>query len=219
MKKVYALIAFLFVALSVQAQIAVTFAVDMSDEGAVSAVFVAGEFQSWTPGNGALADQGNGVWARTYNLAPGTYQYKFGKGTDWGNNEGQGITATCGVDDNNGGFNRQVVVSNDFEVTVYDYDSCDESNLTVSINEVSTVKSLEIFPNPMLGTATIRFDNAGAFAHDVEITNINGQIVRQYRGVQGNVITVERGNLAAGLYLVTFRNDRGESGTVRLMMQ
>ncbi|PHI20754.1 hypothetical protein CEQ90_06805 [Lewinellaceae bacterium SD302] len=219
MKKVYTLLAFLFVALSVQAQTSVTVAVDMTGQSGFDAVFVAGAFQNWTPGDGALVDQGNGVWARTYELAPGEYQYKFGKGNDWGDNEGGGLSEACGVDDNNGAFNRVITVGDEPMTVVFEYDSCDESQLPVNVNEISTISGVQVFPNPMVGNAMIRFENNANVAHDIAVSNIHGQVVRQFHGVRGNSLELDRGNLAAGLYLVTFRNDRNEAGTVRLMVQ
>ncbi len=184
-------------------------------------MFVAGEFQGWNPGGGALSDEdGNSVWARTYRLAPGTYLYKFGIGNNWGNNEGSGLAA-CGVDDNNGGFNRQLVVPSDVTSLLQNfmYDSCDESGLPVNVTNVSTISGVEVFPNPMTQQATIRFENPSNAAHSIWLTNMAGQVVRQYNGVRGTQVNILRDGLQSGLYFVTFRNERGERGSLKLMIQ
>lgn len=210
--------------LTFDGKVAVTFGVDVNDVNGfdpAGGAFVAGEFQGWTPGDGALADEdGDGLWTRTYRLFPGaTSPYKFGQGSDWGNNEGGGL-ADCGTDDGNGGFNRNFEVPNDGskEVTfAFNYDSCETSDL-VSVNDLSTLSGVSIYPNPMTNVASIRFEDEGN-SHDVFLSNMAGQVVRQYHDVRGNGVDIERGNLAPGLYFVTFRNQVGQIGSAKLMIQ
>lgn len=208
--------------LSFDGKVALTLGVDMTDQSGFDAVFVAGEFQGWTPGDGALADEdGDGIWTRTYRVFPGaTSPYKFGKGTDWGDNEGGGL-GDCGTDDGNGGFNRSYEVPNDGSIEytiVFKYDSCEEVNIT-STNNVSTLGTVSIAPNPMVNFARINFDNTTNATHDVFVTSMSGQVVRQYNSVRGNQLDIERGDLKAGLYFVTFRNEVGEMGSLKLMIQ
>lgn len=98
MKKIFT---FCFVALSAmmaQAQVAVTFNVDMTGTAVdANGVHIAGNFNdvnydgtaenaayvNWTPGAIALADQGNGIWSVTLNLIPERYEFKFINGNDW----------------------------------------------------------------------------------------------------------------------------------------
>ena len=199
----------------------VTFGVDLSAAAPdADAAFVAGEFQGWTPGDGALADDdGNGIWTRTYMLAPGTtFLYKFGIGSDWGNNEGAGL-ADCGEDDGNGGFNRSFTVPMDASSVdvAFVYDSCDEVDLT-NVSNVSTITGVSLSPNPMTDVARVRFSNESNAVHNVRLSNMNGQVVREYPTVTGNSLVIERGALRSGLYFVTFRNDRGEVGSLKLMV-
>ena len=196
----------------------VTFAVDLGTFD-VDAIFVAGEFQGWTPGDGALTDDdGNNVWRRTYSLMPGTYLYKFGIGTDWGNNEGVGLEA-CGVDDNNGGFNRQFTITENSADTslAFVYNTCDAFDLT-DVREVETLGAVNVFPNPMTQTARITFENPTNARHDVRIVNMAGRVVRSYQSVRGNELMIERGVLVSGLYFVTFTNEAGQSGSLKLMV-
>lgn len=197
----------------------VTFAVDLGGQ-MVDAIFVAGEFQNWTPGDGALTDDdGNNVWRRTYELMPGTYLFKFGIGNDWGNNEGGGLEA-CGVDDGNGGFNRTVTIPEDVEEfdVAFEYDSCAEFDLS-NVRNVSSLGTVRVAPNPMTDITRITFDNRDNVAHDVRIVNMNGQVVRTYNSLRGNELVVERGNLLSGLYFVSFRNAAGETGSLKLVVR
>lgn len=223
MKRLFTLLAFVFVASFSYAQmVEVTFGVDMNGVSGfdpAQGVFVAGAFQGWTPADGALADDdGNGVWTRTYMLAPGTYEYKFGIGNDWGVNEGGGLSADCGVDDNNGAFNRVIDVV-DAEVVGFMYDSCEETSLPVSVTNVSTIANVAAFPNPMTASATITFDNASNDAHDILVTNVAGQVIRSYQGITANAVTIERGTMNPGLYFVTFVNEKGETGSLKLSVR
>lgn len=225
MKKLYAVLAFALVAFTVQAQLAtVTVAVDMNDVAGfdpAEGVFVAGGFQGWAPMDGALSDDdGDGIWERTYdNIVPGNMElYKFGRGNDWGMNEGGGL-ADCGVDDNNGGFNRSFMVDADGGVFAFKYDSCEEVDFTSNVNELASIANVKVFPNPMTSAATIQFTALGGAAHDVIVSNLHGQVVREYANVRDNSLTIERQGMAAGMYFVTFRNEQGQTGTVRLMVQ
>ncbi|MFA9221553.1 MAG: hypothetical protein ACEQSL_10225, partial [Sediminibacterium sp.] len=98
MKKIFT---FCFVALSAmmaQAQVAVTFNVDMTGTAVdANGVHMAGNFNdvnydgtaenaayvNWNPSAIALADQGNGIWSVTMNLIPERYEFKFINGNDW----------------------------------------------------------------------------------------------------------------------------------------
>ena len=98
MKKIFT---FCFVALSAmmaQAQVAVTFNVDMTGQTvSANGVHMAGNFNdvnydgtaenaayvNWNPSAIALADQGNGIWSVTLNLVAERYEFKFINGNDW----------------------------------------------------------------------------------------------------------------------------------------
>jgi 1,4-alpha-glucan branching enzyme len=49
-----------------------------------NAVYLAGEFNGWRPDLDLMNDDdGDGIWTITYDLAPGTYQYKFVADGSW----------------------------------------------------------------------------------------------------------------------------------------
>jgi hypothetical protein len=61
------------------------------EEVSVNGVHVAGNWQAaagfasdWTPGNSPMNDLGDGIWELAVTLPPGSYQYKFVNGNDWG---------------------------------------------------------------------------------------------------------------------------------------
>jgi len=94
MKKIYFLALFAFVAFTMNAQVSVTFSVDMNDAALADGdiVTLGGDFQTpamWTPGAEVFTDEdGNGVYVFTYDgLMPGQllkYKYVI---NGWGTNE------------------------------------------------------------------------------------------------------------------------------------
>lgn len=82
---------------------------------------LAGSFNNWT--DELMTDVGNGIWTITKQLQVGeTVQYKFKNGPN-GWESGQ---AACGVNDNNGGFNRQLKVLGDIVLPVVCFNSCSD---------------------------------------------------------------------------------------------
>ena len=138
MKKIFT---FCFVALSAmmaQAQVAVTFNVDMTSTAVdANGVHMAGNFNdvnydgtaenaayvNWNPSAIALADQGNGIWSVTLNLVAERYEFKFINGNDWPMAED--VPAACQVEVN-GNDNRFWSVSglNATESMTVCYASC-----------------------------------------------------------------------------------------------
>jgi len=140
-----------------------TFRVDMSNEEvSVNGVHVAGNWQApaggasnWTPGNSPMNDLGNGIWELSVILPPGTYQYKFVNGNDWGT-EGEGnlgdesVPAEC-----NDGGNRFFTLEDEALILTTCFEQCVEScvanpdpaNITfqVDMNAVETVSPDGVF--------------------------------------------------------------------------
>lgn len=96
MKKIYfAALAVMFATMA-QAQILVTFQVDMNGETVSSdGVHVAGDWQleagyagNWDPSSAIMTDDdSDGIYELTVDLAPGQYQYKYVNGNAWGSDE------------------------------------------------------------------------------------------------------------------------------------
>lgn len=230
MKKLYILTLFVAFAAFANAQnYDVALRVDMSAVTTVDdTVCVAGDFQDsdavltgvsdWTAGAHILTDDdGNGVYYILLSLPAGTYQYKFINGGTWGDNEGAGLDATCGIDDGFGNFNRGMTISSDTSIS-YIYDSCTELDAT-STENLKQVTSFKITPNPLTSYSVINIDNSKSTTHDVIVTDIAGRTVKTMNAVRGSQIGIERGNLNPGIYFVTVINEDGERGTQKLMIQ
>lgn len=71
------------------APLVVTFTVDMSVVNEVSpdGVHLAGSFQGWDPAGTPLMDNGDGTWSVSLEMPPGSHEFKFINGNDWGPDE------------------------------------------------------------------------------------------------------------------------------------
>jgi 1,4-alpha-glucan branching enzyme len=70
------------------------------------AVYLAGEFNDWSPTAQPMVKADGGLWAATVKLKPGTYQYKFVVDGTWIEDPGNPET----TDDGQGGVNSVLVV-------------------------------------------------------------------------------------------------------------
>lgn len=107
----------------------VTFQVNMANETvSTDGVFVAGNFQGWTPGTTELTDvDGDGIYTYSASIeANSTIAYKFLNGNVWGTPE-ETVPAECGVDNGFGGFNRGLMVpANDTTLGVVCFGTCSD---------------------------------------------------------------------------------------------
>jgi len=81
------------------------------------AVYLAGEFNNWSPTKDVMKKDENGWWVINYSLKPGVYQYKFViDGNIWHEDPDNPEK----VDDNYGGFNSIITVTDDGKVLMGD---------------------------------------------------------------------------------------------------
>lgn len=203
----------------------VTFRVDMTNEIVnAGGVFVAGSFQNpaWVKDTLMLDDgDGDGIYTRTEMITTGSeYQYKYYNGPN-GDPDGETydfFAGGCGCSNGLGSYNRLLdltLASGPTVLPAYIYNTCDESPLAVG--DVISADNVKVFPNPFTNQTVIAFDNAGQ-AYDVILTSIDGRQVRAYEHVTANQLTVERGNLNAGIYFATLITRDGAKYTHKLLV-
>jgi hypothetical protein len=78
-----------------------------------------------------------------------------------------------------------------------------ETGDVVSISNTAAAPSFSIFPNPASGLATVTFNKN--ISSNVVLSNLTGQKVAEF-APQGNQVTFETSNFAAGVYFVTVDN-------------
>ncbi len=232
MKKYYSLALFLVLALWANAN-TIIIAVDMNGvsefDPASDVMKVGGDFNGWTPDNTVLTDDnGNGVYVGTFDLDltfGGVILFKFVINA-WETNEFHpntpGVPGDCTIEDGGGNINRTFTLpatTEDFVMPVFKYNTCDISDLLSAVSDISTIKNIKVAPNPFELNTLITLDTPDNSAHDILITSMTGKVVRQLHNVRDKVINIERGNLAAGVYFITFKNDKGELGSQKLIIQ
>lgn len=88
---------------------------------------------------------------------------------------------------------------------------------TASLPDLAQNETLQIFPNPFSNETTIRtsktFSNAA-----VTITNCFGETVKILQNVSGSTLTLSRGDLPGGVYVVSVTN-AGERYTQKLVVR
>lgn len=239
MKKFYVLLFSAVFAITLNAQVEVTFAVDMNVEAAsTDGVFVTGNWMDdaglggeWQePGtnmDAQLTDSdGDKVYTLTVMLPDGDYQFKYANGNGWANAEAGGdsdnyqadLSSCGGVDNGFGGYNRTFTIAGSaLAITPYEFNSCNVS--TVDVTEISTLSDVTIAPNPAADFTIVTYANPNNANHDIIVTSLTGQVVKQFYNIVDNTVRIETQDLTAGMYFITFRNELGEQGTEKFIVK
>ena len=160
------------------------------------------------------ANDGNDFF--TVTIAPAEYY-----GVEWANlekidfvfNQGPAVPAepwaSEGKDNNADGTGCA-----DFFLVIADMAECVSSTVDVAL-----VSSLTVTPNPFSERTVISFSNENNQVYDITVTSLTGQIVRRFQNISGNAIELERGNLQAGMYFVTFQSETGKIATTKVVVR
>ncbi len=229
MKKFYLSQLMMLLSVWAVAQVTVTFSVDMT--GVMlsgNGVYVAGDFQSWSPGVSAyeLKDtDGDNIFRLTADVTPvdGKLTFKYVNDNTWGNNETFGAeSGDCIVEDSDGNKNRQVEIpagTTSVELATWVYDSCTESAIATSTKELQTVSGMKVTPNPFSDVAVLTFENTSSERLDLRVTNLMGQVVYAQNDLNSNTVELNRGDLASGVYFASLVNPAGLFATQRIVIQ
>ncbi len=68
--------------------------------------------------------------------------------------------------------------------------------------------SLKIFPNPLIDKSVVEFENNGRTSYKLEIINISGRKVFEMKNIRTNKVTIEKGNLTKGIYLLKLTGEK-----------
>ncbi|MEQ9186290.1 MAG: T9SS type A sorting domain-containing protein [Cryomorphaceae bacterium] len=246
MKKIFTLLLASALFTSVQAQVTITYKVDVTnylDSATLDAngIRIGGNFAAlsgttagnamvdWSPSdaNSLMTDEGGNVWSIevTYPAESiGLEQlFKYVNG-DWGTNEGTGGSQiaidSCGVDDGGGNINRTFVIPSTATTLIYCWDECAQCDSSSAVLNVQEVKSTDItvFPNPFENQLTIASASNTAIAN-VNIIDIAGRTVANLSGERRTSMTISASQLGmkAGFYLVHVTAIDGTTSLVKVM--
>lgn len=90
--------------------------------------------------------------------------------------------------------------------------------VATSTTDRVTPVSFELFPNPVLDHATLRFDAAGE-SWNLVVTDIQGRAVMTRNGERSGEIRILRGELPAGTYLFQLVSETGKVATGKMIAQ
>ena len=81
------------------------------------------------------------------------------------------------------------------------------------------ISGFELFPNPFTDNTTLRFHNPNKEKFSLIITSVSGQIVRTIQNIRTDQITVDRKNLANGVYIFHLSKNLTPISTGKLIIQ
>jgi hypothetical protein len=87
--------------------------------------------------------------------------------------------------------------------------NCVNSSTVGTQNQFASVNSLFIQPNPFQESTQIFFSNPDAEQLSITLSDMTGRVIRSFQQIREESITITRGNLAAGMYMVTVRGKEG----------
>lgn len=90
------------------------------------------------------------------------------------------------------------------------------TNITTGISLLTEI-GFSIFPNPSTSDCTITFSTT-QFNSQAILTDPRGRVVRNIR-FSGNNLLLERGDLGAGIYLVSITNENGTSSAGKIIFE
>ncbi len=92
---------------------------------------------------------------------------------------------------------------------------------TIKIKLADASTSLSVYPNPVRSKAAIAFSAAIAGKYSVDVTDLNGKLIRRLHGVSAigaNNVVVDVSGLAGGTYLITVTNN-GNKESLKMVKQ
>ncbi len=248
MKKIFTLLLAGALFTGVQAQVTITYKVDVTnylDSGTLDAngIRIGGNFAAlnataggtamvdWSPSDATsvMTDEGNNMWSIevTYPAESiGSEQlFKYVNG-DWGTNEGKGGSQiaidSCGVDDGSGNINRTLMIPSYPTTLIYCWDECRQCDSSSAVLNVKEVKQsdMTVFPNPFQNEFTISSASNSAIAN-VTIMDLSGRVVANVAGKRATSmnISAEAYRMVSGLYLVRVAAVDGTTSLVKVAAQ
>lgn len=101
----------------------------------------------------------------------------------------------------------------DFMIVVKDLKACAG---TINTADVLLDAKVSVSPNPAMDAAVVTIQDNGVF--NVELATSTGQVLSTLKNVTGQA-TIQRNNLAAGLYYVVIRNAEGKFQAQKLIFE
>lgn len=151
----------------------------------------------------------------TVALGNGDYVYDFVNGTD----ENGSLGNTCGCEYFGGDKRRSLVVGTaNLVLPTAIYEDCNNSAIvcTSGLN-TPAFGEVNVTPNPFGASTVITFENSGEAT--LRISDLTGRVLSVVGNITTNTVSVERNNMAAGMYIATLVNAKGETASFKLVVE
>jgi len=76
-----------------------------------------------------------------------------------------------------------------------------------------------IAPNPFNSQTLVTWKNTDNETFQVSLLNVTGQVMRTYQNVQGESLRIAKDDLQDGMYFLNFRDEKGNMGTMKLLIK
>lgn len=173
-------------------------------------VHIAGDFQTWDPATHRLYSFGYNTYEIiVYGSATNTYNYKFYNGNTIA--AAENVPASCAI-----ATNREMQLTLDTIATKVCFSSC-TTCYPLAVTENNTDND-QLYPNPMHDVANLVF-NDNSKQHQVMLSDLSGRIILNRDNIIENNITIIREGLQAGIYLLSVKNDKGNTRTYKLSVE
>ncbi len=93
------------------------------------------------------------------------------------------------------------------------------TDLTISTIDLVTANQFRVAPNPFNDQTLVTWENATNATYQVSLLNVTGQVVKAYQNIQGESLVIAREELIGGMYFLNFRDEKGNMGTMKLLIK
>ena len=115
-------------------------------------------------------------------------------------------------------FNRDLSIDT-FTQIVYTYDTLCDSSVFDFIREPQLIeRGFNAYPNPTSGQISIELKNFNTQIYDINIYNINGGLLKTYRGISTIKTELNLDWLKPGIYVVQLQSNNGETYNRKLII-
>lgn len=88
----------------------------------------------------------------------------------------------------------------------------------VSTNNVTLSNNFKVAPNPFQNQTLITWNNTQNRIYQAQLFNATGQVVRTYQNIMGESLLIEKKGLLPGIYFLSFVDDTGNLGILKLSL-
>jgi hypothetical protein len=98
-------------------------------------------------------------------------------------------------------------------------DSCSQFDITAGMEPSKETQQLLVYPNPVTTSAIVNIPNTEGEHLVAKLYNTSGNVVKEMHHIHGPTFTINRGEMAAGLYFLVIYKDDKQIGYAKVIMR